>query len=53
MDTTWYFGFEEDSGLQTLHPEGSSVCLDFAERAVTSPQIYWTVKNAVIEELNL
>jgi len=53
MDTVWYFGYEEDSELQTLHPEGSSVCLDFAERAVTSPQSYCTVKNAVVAELNL
>ena len=53
MDTVWYFGYEEDSDLQTLHPEGSSVCLDFAERAMKSPQIYCTVKNAVVAELNL
>jgi len=33
MDTVWYLGYEEDSELQTLHPEGSSVCLDFTERA--------------------
>jgi len=47
----WYFSYEEK--LQTLHPEGSSVCLDFAERAVTLPQSYCTVKNAVVAELNL
>jgi len=49
MDTLWYFGYEEDSELQTLHPEGSSVCLGFAERAVTSPQSYY----AVVAKLNL
>jgi len=53
MDTLWYFGYEEDSELQTLHPEGCSVCLDFAERAVMSPQSYCTVKNAIVAELNL
>ena len=53
MDTVWYFGYEEDSELQMLHPEGSSVCLDFAERAVMSPQSYCTVKNAIVAELNL
>jgi len=50
MDILWYFSYEEE--LQTLHPEGSSVCLDFAEGAVTSPQSYCTVKNAVVAELN-
>jgi len=44
MDTVWYFAYEEYSELQALHPEGSSVYLDFAERAVTSPQIYCTIK---------
>jgi len=53
MDMTCYSGYEADSELQTLHPEGSSVCLDFAERAVTSPQSYCTIKSAVIAELNL
>ena len=53
MDMTWYSGHEADSELQTLHPGGSSVCLGFAERAVTSPQSYCTVKNAVVAELNL
>ena len=24
MDMVWYFIYEEDSQLQTLHPEGSS-----------------------------
>ena len=53
MDMVWYFSYEEDSELQTLHPEGSSVCLDFAEQAVTSPQSYYTVKNVLVAELNL
>ena len=52
MDTVWYFGYEEDLDLQTLHPEGSSVCLDFGERAVTSLQSYCTVKKVVGAELN-
>jgi len=53
MDTVWYFGYEEDSELQTLHLEGSSVYMDFAERVVTSPQGYCTIKNVVVAELNL
>ena len=53
MDMVWYFSYEEDSELQTLHPEGSSLCLDFAEQAVTSPQSYYTVKNVLVAELNL
>jgi len=53
MDTLWCFGYDEDPELQTLHPEGSSVRLAFAERAVTSPQNYCTGKNAVVAELNL
>ena len=39
--------------LQTLQQEGSSLCFDFAERAVTSPQSYYTVKNVLLAELNL
>jgi len=53
MDMTWYSGYEADSVLLTLHPGGSSVCLDFAERAVTSLQSYCTIKNVVVAELNL
>jgi len=53
MDLTWYSGYDADSELQTLHPGGRSVCLDFAERAVTSLQSYCTIKNVVVAELNL
>ena len=53
MDTVWYFGYEEDSDFQTQHQEGSSVCCIFAERAVTSPQSYCTVRNVLVAELNL
>ena len=52
MDMTWYSGYEADLVLLTLHPGGSSVCLDFAERAVTSLQSYCTIKNVVVAELN-
>ena len=53
MDTVWYFSYEEDSELQTQHQEGSSVCCNFAERAVTSPRSYCTVRNVLVAELNL
>jgi len=47
------FCYEEHEKFQTLHPEDSSVCLEFAERAVTSPQSYYTVKNVRVAEQNL
>ena len=53
LDTLWNFIYDEGTELQTLHPEGSSLCLGFAERAVTSPQSCYTLKNVLVAELNV
>ena len=39
----WYFSYEEDLELQTLHPEGSSLCSDFARTSsdVASELLYY------------